>query len=363
MIAWIKFAAVAALFSCWVGVRAESPDAGATLPQVVRRAEINPEVPVFIPVNPRIATTITFPKPIGEPVGTGFIDAEAMQKAAAEGKSVGGRGEYVIAYVQGESSFTIQPLPKSDLLNLNVPYDGITLVLYFYIVDKPLAAIASLTFFEPGATAQGRGQTVAGRSNNPEKANITAAEIPRTKKVDSLPPSPFKSASPARLEGFLRKLKLVHAAHVGTELDDLAAAMKVSVAVSAAEDPSAKSILQPVNDSGLYQLILLRAVRDASLDAVGFIVLFRNASDRELVFDPRTLSARCGAALYTAQICDAPASLKPGELRPGYFAIVGSADGRPGYLLPGNDWRISVSLISPQVPLGQNVGAVEKGKP
>lgn len=313
----------------------------AAMPQVVRRAEINPEVPVFIPVHPRIATTVTFPKPIGEPVGTGFIETEQLQNAAAEGKAIGGRGEYAITFVQGENSFTVQPLPKSELLNLNVPYEGSTLVLFFYVVDKPLDAVASLTFFAPGIQA-------GGASGTPTADTARERALSSIQKRDTRPSSGFKSATPARLEGFLRKLKLVHAAKAGAELEDVAAAMNLKVAVSAAEDPTTKDIPHPVSDSGLYQLVLLRAVRDPSLDAVGFVVLFHNASDKEVVFDLSTLSARCGAALYTAQVADAPASLNAGEVKAGYFAVVGSADGRPGYLLPNNDWRLSVSLVSPR---------------
>ncbi len=163
------------------------------------------------------------------------------------------------------------------------------------------------------------------------------------------------AVTPARLEGFLRKLKLVHAARFGSELDDVTSAMNLKVALTSLEDPAAKDITQPINRAALFDLILLRAVRDPALDAVGFVVLFRNTSDQKLVFDLRTLSARCGAALYTAQVVDAPAELAPGELKAGYFALVGSGDGRPGHLLPNNDWKLSVSLIAPQVVSGRGV--------
>lgn len=330
-------------------LRAAQPEAlhpRAGLPAVVKRAELNPSAPVFIPVHPRIATTITFPKPIGEPVGTGFIDADALQKAAAEGKPIGARGEYAITYTQGESRFTVQPLPKSDLLNLNVPYEGMTVVLYFYVVDKPLSAVASLTFFERGQKGSAEVPTRAGSASAEVTSDGAAGANEHIHHVDTPPTSPFKVATPARLEGFLRKLRLVHAARTGAELDDLCAAMGLKVAVSSVEDASATDIAQPVNPGRGYELILLRVARDPSLDAVGFVVLFRNTSDRELVFDLRTLSARCGAALYTAQVVDAPAKLRPGEIKAGYFVIVGSGDGRPGYLLPNNDWRLSVSVVS-----------------
>lgn len=328
------------------GLFAQPIDAAAVLPTVVKRAELNPDVPVFIPVHPRIATTITFPKPIGEPVGTGFIDSDVLQKAAADGKST--RGEYAITYQQGDPFFTIQPLPKSDLLNLNVPYEGSTIVLYFYAVEKPLAAIASLTFVEKVS----RLSAATAVDRHPNGAGAPDSSIQR---VETIPKSSSVTVTPARLEGFIRKLKLVHAARLGSELDDVASAMNLRVTVTSAEDPSAKEITQPVNNAGTFELILLRVVRDRALDAVGFIVLFRNTSKEELVFDLRTLSARCGAALYNAQVVDAPATLKPGEIKPGYFIIVGSGDGRPGYMLPNNDWKLSLTLVSPQGLVGQGL--------
>ena len=327
--------------------RAQLGAAEAGMPRVVRHAELNPDEPVFVPVHPRIATTITFPKPIGEPVGTGFVDSELLQKAASEGKAVGARGEYAITYLQGDPFFTIQPLPKSELLNLNVPYEGSTIVLYFYLTEKPLDAVASLTFVERGSRPAG--------STSRDKISAEGAKVSEgITKVETLPPPTTRTPTPARLEGFLRKLRLVHAARLGPELDDLAQAMNLKVAVSPAEDPTAQEITQPVSPADQFELILLRAVRDPALDAVGFVVLFRNTSKQEIFFDLRTLSARCGAALYTACVVDAPASLKPGELKAGYFVILGAGDGRPGYLLPGNDWRLSVALVGAQRSLKEH---------
>jgi hypothetical protein len=165
--------------------------------------------------------------------------------------------------------------------------------------------------------------------------------------METLPAKGFVAPTPARLDGLLRKLRAIHAAKLGSELEDLAEAMKLTVAVSSAERDGPDAIPHPIAGNGDFQLILLRAARDASLDAVGFVVLFRNTSKREVSFDLRTLSARCGAALYTAQVVEAPVRLAPGELRPGYFVIVGAGDGRPGYLLPNNDWRLSVAEAGP----------------
>jgi hypothetical protein len=322
-------------------------------PTVIRHAELNPDTPIFVPVHPRIATTISFPRPIGEPLGTGFIDAENIAKTAAANAKAppSARGEYVIDYEQGDTFFTVQPTARSELLNLNVPFEGATIVFYFYPVQSPLSALASLIVQEKSAAHEPTKPAVAVSvsSNLPSDAPID-----RIQKSETAPVSKFVAATPARLDGFLRKLRMVHAAQRGPELDELASALKVAVSTSTAESPgtAASAITHPVNDCGLYQLLLLRAVRDSALDAVGFVVLMRNTSDQVLVFDPRTFSARCGAALYSAQVIDAPATLKPHETQAAYFAIVGAGDGRPGYLEADNDWRISVALVSPRLPPG-----------
>ena len=353
-------------------------DFAALAPTVIRRAQLNPDTPIFVPVHPRIATTISFPKPIGEPLGTGFIDAENVSKSGAtEGKSSpSARGEYVIDYAQGDSFFTVQPTARSELLNLNVPYEGATMVFYFYPVQSPLSALASLILQDkpiaPASAAKSAesSSTAAIASRAPSSNSVSTAPLSATptatatdtsfgiRKLETDLRPKFIPATPARLDGFLRKLQMVHAAQRGSELNELAAALNVAVAVSTAEDAGGggdAALIHPVNDAGSYQVILLRAVRDSSLDAVGFVVLMRNLTDQVLVFDPRTFSARCGAARYTARVIDAPATLKPRETLSAYFVIVGAEDGRPGYLLAENDWRISVSLISPALAPGASL--------
>jgi hypothetical protein len=349
---WFSLAVLAAPWLCDLRLDASEAPGKQQIapPEVVRRAEINPNAPIFVPVHPRIATTVSFPRPIGEPMGTGFVEADAFQKALSEGKTVA-RGDYVITFTQGETFFTVQPISKSEVLNLNVPYEGATVVLYFYVVDEPLSALASLVLTEKGGATPRAGERRATASPEGETAGIQRSDTP--------PESPFLAATPARLDGLLRKLRLIHAARVGPELEDIAAAMNVKVAVSSAENPDSVEIAHPVNAAPGFELILLRAVRDPKLDSVGFIVLFRNLSDAELVFDLRTLAARCGAALYSARVVDAPASLKPKEVRAGYFVVVGSSDDRPGYLLPANDWRLSVAVVGSPSPMGEK----EEGVP
>ena len=318
----------------------------------VRRVAINPLQPEFIPVHPRVATTIRFPASIGDPMGAGFLDAEEIQKASADGKPVQSNGEYVITYLQGDNFFTVRPLPRAGMMNLNVPCEGMTIVLYFMPVESPADAVASLEFVLKGASTTAPAK-VAGATETESKSSFPAG-TQRIIKTDTRPESPYETATPARIDGLLGKLKLVHASRPGEELDEISQALGLQVSVSSAEGDGFHDITRPLTDSGVFQLILLRAVRDPHIDSVGFIFLMRNTSDHELVFDLRSLSARAGAALYTARAIEAPANLKPGQVMPGYFVVVGNGNGSAGHLLSNNDWHLSINLVSEKnEPAGQ----------
>ncbi|HEY9154857.1 MAG TPA: hypothetical protein VIM69_07000, partial [Opitutaceae bacterium] len=257
-------------------------DSGSLAPTVIRHAELNPDVPIFVPVHPRIATTISFPRSIGEPLGTGFVDAENIGKASSSKTPPVAKGEYIIDYEQGDTFFTVQPTARSELLNLNVPFEGATIVFYFYPVQSPLSALASLILQDkPNAGVDRRLSERAGPQNSRPEASggfeVTAGEAfshavhesmksteakpvasvqtqeniktnlstGRIQKAETLPVTKFVPATPGRLDGFLRKLRMVHAAQRGAELDELAGALNVSVAISTAEVQSTTAIAHP----------------------------------------------------------------------------------------------------------------------
>ena len=227
-------------------------------------------------------------------------------------------------------------------MNLNVPCEGRTIVLYFVPVESPADATASLEFVSKGdaATAPAMGGAPAS-----ESTGNAFEEKGRIMKTDTRPETRNEAATPARIEGLLKKLKLVHASRPGEELDEISRALGLQVSVSSAEGEGFRDITRPVTDAGEFQLILLRAVRDPHIDSVGFIFLMRNTCDRELVFDLRSLSARAGVGFYTARAIEAPAHLKPGQVMPGYFVVVGNGTGSAGHLLPNNDWHLSINLV------------------
>ncbi|HEU5067825.1 MAG TPA: hypothetical protein VFT61_06540, partial [Sphingomicrobium sp.] len=270
---------------------------GAEVPDVaglIQTAELNPAKPYFIPVNPKVSTTIRFPKSIGNPEGRAFIDENAK---ADPGEKL--TGEYVVSWQQQDPYFTVTPIDETaTMANLNVPYEGATYVFYFYPVATELKAIACLNLVDHRAGAQKTGEASAA----PATSSTQPSEVIR--QLD--PPAPmYVKPTAARLIGFLDRLKLVHSMRPGGALASLVRAMNIEVAIAHEElaagdkdvqgqpimDGVAGEIPSGTNDAGLYQILLLRAVRDNRMNCIGFICLVRNTSDQVLAFDVKSFGA------------------------------------------------------------------------
>ncbi|PTX91341.1 hypothetical protein [Opitutus sp. ER46] len=303
----------------------------------IQTVELDPQRPYYIPCHPRVTTTIRFPGPIGAPEGAVNVFTEDASRQPAE---------YLVAWQAGDAHFTITPFKDAQLANLNVPHDGLTFVFYLYLVAEPLRAVASVNIVRPGA--------------GPTRllpAGDAAGKIERTTKM---PASEYVPATPARLLGFLDRLKLLHATPPGPTLDEMTRAMRVEVAATsealtsrvggAPHGPIRQGLVAALgsglNDAGVFQLILLRTVRDLRTGCIGFICLLRNTSTQVLAFDVNSFGARAGAEYLGQRISDATPILKPGEQSPAYF-IVQPPAARP--LLADNPWRLTVDLVSPRL--------------
>lgn len=314
-------------------------------PAVIQSVELDAGRPYFVPTHPRVTTTIRFPAEIGAPDGSVSVFTEDAVKHSAE---------YLVTWQQADPYFTITPLRESALANLNVPYQGRTYVFYFYQVTDAMKAVAVVNL----SAAADRGKS-AGTTPEPSVSALAATKVERAKQG---PGTGFVEPTPARLVGFLDRLKLLHATAIGGPLAELVGAMNVQVAVSreesgrrgqgatAGEDGIAGECGSGMNDAGLYQLLLLRAVRDPRMNCVGFICLLRNTSDQVLAFDVNSFGARAGAEYHLQRISSAAPILKPREQVPVYF-IIQPKRGSP--LLATNEWKLSVDLVSPR----QNPGA------
>jgi hypothetical protein len=170
------------------------------------------------------------------------------------------------------------------------------------------------------------------------------------------------SVTPARLLGFLDRLKLLHATAPGPELAGLLTAMNVQLAVSheeymsnpdlhvaSAANVSIGDFGPALNDAGLYDLALIRVVRDPRLACLGFVCVIRNRSPETLTFDPNSFGVRAGGAYLSQSLSDAPPVLKPGEQAAAYFVVQTT---RHNPLAVTNQWKVTVDLLSPRVNPG-----------
>lgn len=347
----------AALILCAVAPSVlAAPDVDPPGAGVIQTEPLDATHAYFVPTHPRVTTTVRFPGIISAPDGAVSVFTEDAAAAGAE---------YLVSWQEGETYLTITPLKQARMANLNVPYEGRTYVFYFYPVTEPLQAVAVVNLV---------GQPLAGTPNT-AAANLgprdasAAVRPPNQMVARSTQPPAVKSpaVTAGRLVGFLDRLKLIHATPAGPPLEELSRAMNVEVALSpealgtseAGAAPSRAQIPDGVNDAGLYQLILLRAVRDPRLNCVGFICVVTNRSRHVLAFDVNSFAARSGAMFLTQRVSDAPPILKPGETLPAYFVVEPS---RNNPLLAANSWRLTVELVSPRMNPGAAIASGFKSR-
>ncbi len=297
---------------------------------LIQEAPLDETRPYFVATHPRVTTTVRFPGPIEAPEGAMGVFAEDPGATHAE---------YLISWQTGDPFFTLAPGREAKLANLNVPFEGRTFALYFYPVADALKAAAVVNLTRAGERTAG----LPGGRRDPAAAKTV-------RRSTEQPARTAGAAGADRLLGFLDRLKLVHAVAPGRELLALAKAMAVEVVeIGVAGGPTAPPLVSATADAGWYQIVLLRAVRDPRMNAIGFVGLLRNISAHTLVFDPASFGVRAGGAYYSQSISDAPAVLPAGAQSPIYFVI------QPGAATPlslANGWRASVDLLSPAMNPG-----------
>lgn len=273
---------------------------------IVQTAVLDAMHPLFVPTHPRVATTIRFPGPIGAPEGRGFTEDE--QRAP---------GEYLVTWSQGDSHLTLTPFEGAGPSNLNVPYQGFTYVLYFYPAASQFQAVASLSL---------RPAPDGGRQTEPLRKDAGSGG--------------GRPASPARWLGLIDRLKVLRAAAPGTPMNRIAAAFSLEC-----------RDLEPTSDAspgghGMYRTKVLRVVRDADTNSLGFAVRIENTSDGDLAFDVASFSARADGIRLPQVLSDAPVNLARGATAEAYFVVACPADRR---LTTDNRWLVSVALSAPRV--------------
>jgi hypothetical protein len=139
-----------------------------------------------------------------------------------------------------------------------------------------------------------------------------------------------KQASPARLLGFLDKLKGYPTLKMSTP--EMFRHMEVA---------------EPNSESGQDELkvTLRRVLRDENLDALGFEIELSNRSGKDFLYDPESLGVRVGAEAYPETICDAEGVVQAGKTLPAYFVVSGTATGDRNDLAVTNKFDILIRQI------------------
>jgi hypothetical protein len=294
-------------------------------PKAIRNAELSTTQPFFLPLHPRVTTTIRLPTPLTqEPAGDGFW-------VERDGASVPPSNvEYVLAWERGDTRMDIKALPNASLRNLNLSLDSRTYVLVCFPVNAPLDVSAAINF----KFSETSGLVTDGKTENDPAADQFSAGSTVERFTDE-PLSSYENAGPARWIGFMDRLHLLHAAPAGN-LESLVRSMpKVSVYSPYSE-----------RDHGLFTSTLLRVARDDRFDLVGFIFLLKNTSARRITFDVTSCAARAGAMFFPQLTAELTPSLEPGGVAPGYFIIEGGGK-KNAPLKAHNDWRLSFALLDP----------------
>jgi hypothetical protein len=151
-----------------------------------------------------------------------------------------------------------------------------------------------------------------------------------------------KTASPARVMGFLDKVKGFPA-----------------LKNSAPEMFSNLDVAEPGTRSGIngVDLLLKRVIRDDALDSVGFEVEFINKTDRDFLYDPESFGARVGDQVYAQSVSDAGGMVPAGKSQTAYFVVTGSASGNRNDLAVTNKFDVVLRQMAGEMDPQRKVSA------
>ena len=138
-------------------------------------------------------------------------------------------------------------------------------------------------------------------------------------------------ASPARLVGFLDKLKGFP-----------------TLKSSAPEIFQNINFAEPNSHSGLdsVDVILRRVIRDDALDSVGFEIQLVNKSETDFFYDPEGFAVRVGDEVYAQSISDAGGMVPAGKTETAFFVVTGRATGGRNDLAVTNKFEIVIRQIT-----------------
>ena len=260
------------------------------LSRKVVRMQLNQDEPAVVKTGTNGITTVEFPHKIEALDGFGF----------SRSPSPDGPDLFQISFNKGTNFLSLKAMREGVEGNLTVVVDGKVYSLFCKADADP----SFVVIFEDDA----------------ERFVSSPGEILAKR----------KQASPARLLGFLDKLKGYP-----------------TLKVSAPEMFCNMEVAEPNSESGQdgLQVILRRVLRDDNIDALGFEIELSNRSGKDFLYDPESLGVRVGAEVYPETICDAEGIVRAGKILPAFFVVSGTATGDKNDLAVTNKFDILLRQV------------------
>jgi hypothetical protein len=254
------------------------------------RLSLNQNEPAVVKLGTRGITTLEFPSKIEAIEGYGF-----SVNPVPDGPDL-----FQISFNKGTNFLSLKAAREGVEGNLTVVLEGKVYSLFCKCVPDP----SFVVIFEGGA-----GKV----TSNPK---------------DVLAQS--KQASPARLLGFLDKVKAFP-----------------SLKVSAPEMFQNMDIAEPNSDSSLdgLTITLRRVLRDNSLDSLGFEVELANKGNKDFLYDPESLGVRVGDEVYKESVSDAGGLVPAGKVQTAFFVVTGTALGSRNDLAVTNKFAVVLRQV------------------
>jgi hypothetical protein len=267
----------------------------------VVRVPLNQEQPSVIKLGVHGITTIEFPVKIEALDGYGF-----SLNPAPDGQDL-----FQISFNKGTNFISLKAIKPGAEGNLSVVLDG-----------KVYALLCK---------------------EAPDPSFVVIFESETGKRVAEQPPnSKHPEVSPARLLGFLDKIKGFP-----------------TLKVSAPEIYQNMDVAEPNVHSGFENLdiSLKRVIRDDALDCVGFEVLLANKSDKDFMYDPESFAVRVGEEVYQQSVSDAGGLVPAGKSQTAFFAVTGGSNGGRNDLAVTNKFEIVLRRIQEEMDPQRKVSA------
>jgi hypothetical protein len=308
-------ASLLAVLACACRPAAASSDDAPPPPTIVRielPAESDERQPFTLPSETQNTLEIDFPWPVADWAGRGFTpDPERFA------------GDFVIEAARGGTRIFVTPVADQAHRVLHV------------VLAEPGGGTRSVPIeFVPAPAGLAWRKVVFG---------IRATSPPSGRKytLSALAPaSRLRDPSPESEISLVRTMRLLAAA--GPE---------DAPGIAAANPALGLAVLDgPPRSFGDFTIACRLALRDATTDSLGLLVIVSNETARRLIFDPAGWVVRAGNRAYPVRTVDFSNEVEPGSAEAAFLVVARAPDGSPTLLLPDSALEVSAVLAGSANP-------------